>query len=139
MSYENGKRIFLSEFWGIVHQAIENNEEPPFSEEAITFVEENLMSIPVLTDTAKAILYYLQDNEKENKNFTLAQDCAKFLHTTGKSLIPAFKSLAAQGFVTHSYVGNKKISGYSLTQKGKEYNPMGKDKDIKEIILNIIE
>lgn len=139
MDYKKGQEIFLSEFWGLIHTASQNNEEPPFSEEAIAFVEENLMAEVALTDTAKAILYYLQEKEKENNNFTLAKDCADFLHTTGHSLIASFKSLAAQGLITHSYVGKKKISGYSLTKKGKEYNPIGKSKDINEIILNIIE
>lgn len=126
--------IFLSEFWAAVH-----SDESLFSEEAISFVEENLMAQPILTDTAKAILYYLQENEKKNNNFTLMSDCAKFLHTTGVSLNPAFKALAAYGLVIHNYVGNKRISGYSLTEKGRKYNPLGESKDIKDVILSIIE
>lgn len=133
------KDIFLSEFWSFIHEAKANGLQSPFSEEAITFVEENLMAEPVLTDTAKALLYYLQEKEEENKNFTLASDCAKFLHTTGYSLIAPFKSLVAQGLAVHSYVGKKKVSGYSLTKKGEKYNPLGKDKDINDIILSIIE
>lgn len=130
----NNRDIFLSEFWAAVH-----SDESLFSEESIMFVEENLMSEPILTDAAKAILYYLQENEKKNNNFTLASDCAKFLHTTGYSLIATFKSLAAYGLVNHHYVGKKRVSGYSLTEKGKRYKPLGEEKDIKDVILSIIK
>lgn len=133
------KKIFLSEFWGLIHAAQENGEEPPFSEESISFVEETLMEEPILTDAARAILYYLQIKEKENNNFTLASDCARFLHTTGYSLIPSFKILARYGLITHSYVGHDEISGYSLTDKGRKFEPLGKTKNINDIILSIID
>lgn len=134
-----GRDIFLCEFWGLVHEAEENGQEPPFSSQAITFVESALMTEPVLTDSAKAILYYMQSHYKENHNYCTVKEIANFLHTTGRSITPSMIILARYNLVYHSYVGKEKISGYCLTERGRRYNPLGKDKNINDIILNIIE
>ena len=69
---------------------------------------------PILTDSGKLILKFLQDNQKD---FYKAKDIADALYVSSRNVSGAMRKLVTDQFVEK--MGESPVL-YSITQKGKE-------------------